>query len=427
MPAAIPEAVRGEIWQLSQQGQDSEAIARALDLPTRTVRHLLALFRTAGLAAPPGFDRCGRRLSGAFASLRSQALDLRRQHPTWGAERILSQLRPNPRVAPRPDPSTVRRWLAQAGLAPKPEVVAATGSPTPLALRVHEIWPMDACEQKPLRDPRHKVCWLRLLDEVSGAALFTRVYDLARWAFVGGPAVQAALRQAFALWGRPCGLRVDNGNPWVCPDSDLPTDLELWLAGLGVALHKGRPNVPQDNPRMERSQRTAQAWAEPWLHGTAEQLQRRLDEEDRIHREVFLFDGKRTRLHAYPELQLLGRPYSPAASWEDVCWDHQAALALLGRRELVRKVDKGGCVSLYDHRVAVKCSLSRQVVTVRFAADSQEWVFSQAGVEVGRKYAANLSAENMRNLKVSRRPGRSAERTRRRRTRPSEAVAGGTS
>ena len=31
-------------------------------------------------------------------------------------------------------------------------------------------------------------------------------------------------------------MRVDNGNPWVCPDSDLPTDLELWLAGLDVAL-----------------------------------------------------------------------------------------------------------------------------------------------------------------------------------------------
>lgn len=425
MPAAIPDHVRSLIWQLCQQGQDSETIARTLDLPIRTVRHLLALFRRVGSACPPGFDRCGRHPGPAFASLREQAVDLRRQHPTWGAQRILSQLFPNPHVGPRPDPSTVRRWLAQAGLAPKPQIVTATGSLVGLALYVHEIWPMDACELKPLLDPRHKACWLRLLDEFSGAALFTRVYDLPRWAFVGGPAVQAALRQAFATWGRPCGLRVDNGYPWVCPDGDLPTDLELWLAGLGVALHKGRPNVPQDNPRMERSQRTAQAWAEPWRHDTAEQLQRRLDEEDRIHREVFLFDGERTRLQAYPELLLAGRPYAQEPHFEAVCWDHQAALALLGRRELVRKVDKGGCVSLYDHRVPVKYALARQAVTVRFAQESQEWVFCLEGAEVGRRYAANLSAENIRGLQVSRRPGRSAERTRRRRAGRSGAAAAG--
>jgi transposase len=423
MPAATPESVRSQIWQLSLQGLDSEAIALALDLSIRTVRHLLAVFRAAGLACPPRFDCCGRRPSPAFASLHSQALDLRRQHPTWGAERILAQLFPNPPFGPRPDPSTLRRWLVQAGLVPKPQISVPRGCPTPLALCVHDIWPMDACEQKRLRDPRQKVCWLHFLEEVSSAALFTRVYNLARWAFVGGLAVQAALRDAFDLWGRPYGLRVDNGNPWVCPDSDLPTDLEMWLAGLGVALHKGRPNVPQDNARMERSQRTAQAWAEPWLCDTAEQLQKRMDEEDRIHREVFLFDGKQTRLQAYPELKLLGRPYSSTRRWEDVCWDHQAALALLGRRELLRKVDKGGCVSLYDHRVVVKCSLSGQIVTVRFAPDSQEWVFSQAGIDVGRKYAANLSAENIRNLQVSRRPGRSAERTQQRHARRTEERA----
>src|SRR5262249_11668302 len=192
------------------------------------------------------------------------------------------------------------------------------------------------------RDGRHRVCWLRLLDEASGAALFTRVYDQPRWNAVGGAAVQAGLRQAFARWGRPFGLRVDNGNPWACPGSDLPTDLELWLAGLGVALHKGRPGVPQDNPRAERGQRTAQCWAEPSQHGSAEQLQERFDEEDRVHREVYLFDGKRTRLQAYPELRLGGRPYSAGRRWEAVCWDYRQALELLGRLELVRQARKRG-------------------------------------------------------------------------------------
>jgi transposase len=372
MPAATPEPIRQAIWQAALQGHDAARIAQDLDRPARTVRHLLARFRATGLPWPPRFDRSGRRSSPTFAALRQQALDLRRQHPRWGAQRILTQLLPGDRCEGRPDLSTVRRWLAHAGLAPQPR--RRVPAPAPTAEAVHGIWPMDACEGKPLRGGR-RVCWLRLLDEASGAALFTRVYDQPRWAAVGGPAVQAALRQAFGRFGRPGGLRVDNGQPWVCPDSDLPSDLELWLAGLDVTLHRGRPGVPQDNPRAERGQRTAQDWAEPWRHDSVEALQKALDEEDRVHREVYLFDGVRTRLAAYPDLRWGGRPYAAGPYWEAVCWDHAAALALLGRLEVVRKVDKDGYVSLYDQRCAAGHGLRGQDVGVRFDAAGQEWVF----------------------------------------------------
>ena len=421
MPAATPEPARLALWQAAQQGQDATTSARNLALPVRTIRHLLHQFRPAGQACPPRFGNSGRRPDPAFDALRQQALELRRQHPRWGAERILAELSLTTPTRGQPDPSTVRRWLARAGLAPPPRLRPPPTTRVPVARNVHDIWAMDACDAKPLRDGHHKVCWLRLLDEASGAALFTRVYDQPRWAAVGGVAVQAALRQAFTHWGRPLGLRVDNGIPWACPDSDLPTDLELWLAGLGVALHKGRPGVPQDNPRIERSQRTGHSWAEPWQHDTVEQLQRRFDEEDRIHREVHRFDGRQTRLQAYPDLAWGGRPYATGPYWEAVCWDHQQALGLLGRRERTRKVDKGGCVSLYDHRVPVGFPLCGQEVAVHFEAASQEWVFSQAGVAVRRCRAGNLSAENIRALQVMRRPGRSAERTRKRRVARSAA------
>jgi hypothetical protein len=283
---------------------------------------------------------------------------------------------------------------------------------------------MDACEKKPLRDARHKVCWLRWLDEASGAALFTRVYDQPRWADVGAGAVPAALRQAFDRWGRPEGLRVDNGYPWVGPDSDLPTDLELWLAGLGVALHKGRPHVPQDNPRVERGQRTAQDGAEPWPHDTAEPWPQRLDEEDRIQREVHRFDGQHTRLEVYPELRLPGRAYAAGPYGEALCGDHQEALRGLGQRQLTRKVDQDGCVSLYDHSVPARYSLRGQVVAVRRDAASQEWVFAQAGSEVRRCPAPDRSAESIRSLQVRRRPGRSARQTRQRQAERAKSVPG---
>ena len=118
MPAATPEPVRLRIWQAAQQGQDAATIAQTLTVPVRTVRHLLQQFRPAGLPCPPRFENSGRRPDSAFAALRSQALRLRYQHPRWGAERILSRLFPGGHGPGRPDPGTVRRWLAQAGLAP---------------------------------------------------------------------------------------------------------------------------------------------------------------------------------------------------------------------------------------------------------------------------------------------------------------------
>src|SRR5262245_9618109 len=67
----------------------------------------------------------------------------------------------------------------------------------------------------------------------------------ARWSQVPPAATQAQLRLAFARWGRPQRLRVDNGPPWGAARGDLPTDLGLWLAGLAVGLDYNPPATPQ--------------------------------------------------------------------------------------------------------------------------------------------------------------------------------------
>src|SRR3954451_10711716 len=171
VPAAIPASLRQQIWDRHLQQQSAPAIAAALQLPPRFVRHLLRLFRTHALPTPPRFDLCGRRISPHFSALRQHVLDLRRQHPAWGAGRILAQLSAdNASGQEPPDPSTVRRWLRQADLAPAPRPRRAP--PAPRASQVHEIWQMDAAEGKALRSGQ-KISWLRLVDELSNAVLFT--------------------------------------------------------------------------------------------------------------------------------------------------------------------------------------------------------------------------------------------------------------
>ena len=357
-PPPTPELLRQRIWHLAQQGLSAAACAASLGLPVRTVQRLRARFRQADRPTPPDYGRCGRPAPVPFAALRAHTLACRQAHPRWGAGRLRVALRerfPHQRL---PHPSTLRRWCARAHLSPRPARRAPP--PAPRATRPHQTGQRDAAEQKSLRSGQ-KVCWLRLVDEASGAALFSRVFAQGSWPEVGGPAVQAALRRAFARWGRPDGLRVDNGTPWVCPGSDLPSDLELWLAGLEVALHRNRPRHPPGNGAVERGQRTAAAWAEPGLCDTPEQLQRRLDEEDRVHREAYLFDGRQTRRQAFPDLLHSGRAYAEGG-WEGVCWDLPAALGRLAAAAVERKVDRDGEVSLYDRPHWVGKAYSGQVV-----------------------------------------------------------------
>ena len=68
---------------------------------------------------------------------------------------------------------------------------------------------------------------------------------------------------AFGRWGLPGRFRVDNGWPWGAL-GDFPTELALWLIGLGVGMHWNNARRPQENGVVERSQGTSARWCEPW-------------------------------------------------------------------------------------------------------------------------------------------------------------------
>jgi transposase len=177
MPRAIAFSIRQAIWLRFRSGEQVSAIARALDLSPRTVRHLLARFQQGGLdALAASYDSCGSATPKPDDSLVRAVLQMRRDHPTWGAEMIRSMLRrQRPDIAASlPTTRELQRWLARVELAPAPKGRRPQGDPR-RAKRPHEVWQMDASELVPLRSPQ-KICWLRLIDECSGAVLGTRVF-----------------------------------------------------------------------------------------------------------------------------------------------------------------------------------------------------------------------------------------------------------
>jgi transposase InsO family protein len=219
---------------------------------------------------------------------------------------------------------------------------------------------------------------------------------------------QARLREAFARWGLPEKIRVDNGTPWGSA-GDLPTDLALWLIGLGVEMVWNPPRRPQDNGVVERSQGTGKRWAEPPSCRDAAELQRRIDELDQIQRELYPSIGGKSRLEAFPGLAHSGRSYEPGS--EASRWDLGPVLSHLGGYTARREVDSGGSVSLYNRNRYVAASLRGKRVYVTLDPGAAEWVVSDKdGVCYQRLNAEELTAERVVGLQVSHRRARGGRR-----------------
>lgn len=213
--------------------------------------------------------------------------------------------------------------------------------------------------------------------------------------------VQETLRLVFSRWGRPERFRVDNGTPWGSA-GDWPTDLALWLIGLGVAMIWNPPRRPQENGVVERSQGTGKRWGEPHTCRDLHELQQRLDRMDHIQREVYPSIDGSSRWQAFPQLRQVTRTYSTA--WEKRGWDLHLVLAHLADYSVTRRVDRKGQVSIYNRNHYIGKQHSGQDIYVVLDPVDQEWIFiTPQGVQLRRKHAEEISRQRIMKLQVSHR------------------------
>src|SRR5437763_6038129 len=173
MPQPIPVPLRRALWRRFQQGQSPATIAAALGLSVRTVRHLLR--RLPVLEGLRPACRAGPGRPAADPGLLDELLRLRQQLPRAGAGFLrvrLAQAHPGQAL---PSERTLLRWLARHGQAPAPAGRRPRAPTPPRAEPPHQRWQVDAAEQMRLATGAG-VCWLRLVDECSGAFLRTVVF-----------------------------------------------------------------------------------------------------------------------------------------------------------------------------------------------------------------------------------------------------------
>ena len=194
-------------------------------------------------------------------------------------------------------------------------------------------------------------------------------------------------------------MRVDNGAPWGTR-GDLPTDLELWLLGVEVAVTPNPPRRPQDNGVVERSQGTGKRWGEPWTCATPEELQARFAVLDEIQRREYPSIGGRSRWEAFPGLVHSGRAYTP--DWEEGHWELGRVATALAGYAVRRRVDTSGTISVYNRRQYIGSIHKKKDVYVMFDPERYEWVVAdEEGRQLSRQPATHINRADIMGLRVS--------------------------
>jgi hypothetical protein len=194
-------------------------------------------------------------------------------------------------------------------------------------------------------------------------------------------------------------VRVDNGYPWGSK-GDLPTDLALWLIGLGVQVWWNDPRRPQQNGVVERAQGTGKRWAEPETAADAAELQARVDRQDGIQREKYPYREKKSRIEWFAKLRHSGRAYSKEG--ESGLWQWSHVVAHVGEECVRRKVDQKGQISIYNRNHYVGVKHRQRQVEVMFDGETCHWVIADEHGHILKEVVAEeLRAERILALEVT--------------------------
>lgn len=175
-------------------------------------------------------------------------LDLRKEHPAWGARKLGRRLRDLGHTG-LPAASTITRILHRH------EQILAEQSQERRAFErferkaPNELWQMDFKGHFALSNGRCHA--LTVLDDHSRYNLV-----LAACPNEQEKTVRQGLVSAFERYGLPAAVLCDNGSPW---GGGEHTGLTVWLMRLGVRVHHGRALHPQTQGKEERFHRTLDA------------------------------------------------------------------------------------------------------------------------------------------------------------------------
>lgn len=193
--------------------------------------------------------------------IREVILNMRRQHPGWGAKTIRTELSLDPRYRGFKLPSirSIGTLLKAAGLVRRYDKhVVIPNTERCVAQRAHQVWQLDAqgnfflpgvgpIAMLNIKDVYSKVYCMTYPNQKKSVNGFSTRLDY-----------QCALRLAFMEYGLPECIQTDHESIFHenKGKSPFPTLFHLWLVGLGITKTFSRIKQPTDQALVERMHQT---------------------------------------------------------------------------------------------------------------------------------------------------------------------------
>jgi putative transposase len=189
-------------------------------------------------------------------ALMEQILAVRRRHPRWGAQKLLTVAMRATADGDWPSRATICRRLAAAGLITargRRRPIPPPPSPlTPIAA-ANDVWTTDFKGE--FRTGDGVYCYpLTLRDAFSRFVLRCDALDHRTYA-----ATRSRFERAFAAYGLPTRIRSDNGTPFAGSGFARLSRLCIWWIRLGIVPERIAPGHPEQNGSHEQFHRVLKA------------------------------------------------------------------------------------------------------------------------------------------------------------------------
>jgi putative transposase len=232
------------------EGEKMAALCQEFGISRKTGYKVFQRYKDCGLEGLTDRSRRPYRQANKLPiQIETLIVQLKREHPSWGAPKIREKLRRRHDDIQTPAISTVHAVLDRHGLVSRPRKprLKAQGTNLSQPLLPNDLWCADYKGEFMLADRRY--CYPLTITDFATRYLLgceALASTQERFAFT-------VFERLFKEFGLPTAIRTDNGVPFASPNALFRlSKLSVWWLRLGIHIERIKPGHPQQNGRHER-------------------------------------------------------------------------------------------------------------------------------------------------------------------------------
>ena len=236
------------------EGEKMAVVCREFDISRKTGYKMLERYREFGSAGLHDQSRRPYRYANKLPwPIEKLILQVKKEHPSWGAPKIQEKLKRRYSDVQLPAVSTVHAVLDRHGLVDHRRRRRGKAQGTALShpTQPNDLWCADYKGEFMLADRRY--CYpLTVTDFASRYLLSCEALETTKETYAF-----AVFERLFKEFGLPLAIRTDNGIPFASGWALFGlTKLSVWWLRFGIRLERIVPGHPEQNGRHERMHRT---------------------------------------------------------------------------------------------------------------------------------------------------------------------------